>query len=165
MTDLASVLRVATRMRGIGITRRQSRERVRTLIREADRARDRKEWSEAARLYQEALQLDPLQHGIRVQLGHAYKEQGDLASAGLCYEAALQLRPLDDDVYLQIGHLEKLRGNLAAAVLAYRKAAELNPLNADAIAEHAALAAAARFAAVGRRGETQPSQRQHRCSV
>lgn len=139
MADLASVLKIATRMHGLGITRRQSRDRVRRLVREADGARDRKDWPEASRLYQQVLELDPSKHGIRVQLGHAYKEQGDLASAGLCYHAALQLAPLDDDIYLQIGHLEKLKGNLGEAALAYRKAAELNPLNADAVGEYAAL--------------------------
>jgi glycosyltransferase involved in cell wall biosynthesis/cytochrome c-type biogenesis protein CcmH/NrfG len=129
-------------MRGLGITRRHLRDRLRRLVGEADLARDGKDWPAASRLYQQALDLDPFQPGIRVQLGHAHKEQGDLANAERCYRAALQLVPTDDDLYLQIGHLEKLKGNLDGAALAYRQSAELNPRNGAAAAEYAALAPA-----------------------
>lgn len=133
-------MRIASRVRGLGIRRRQSRDRLRRLIGEADSARDRKDWPTAAALYAQAVELDPSRHEIRVQLGHACKEQGDLANAGLSYRAALALSPGDDDIHLQIGHLEKLRGNLREAAQAYRRAAELNPRNGDAAAEYAALA-------------------------
>jgi glycosyltransferase involved in cell wall biosynthesis/tetratricopeptide (TPR) repeat protein len=140
MTDLASVWKVAARVRDLGISRRSWRNSVRRLVGAGDRARGRKDWPEAARLYREALELDPQRFTVRVQLGHAYKELGDLASAGLCYRAALQIAPQDDDIYLQLGHLEKLRGNPAEAASAYRKSAELNPANFDACSEYAALA-------------------------
>jgi glycosyltransferase involved in cell wall biosynthesis/Tfp pilus assembly protein PilF len=110
--------------------------RVRSLIRSADAARDRKDWPEAIRLYEKVLAADPSLHGITVQLGHAYKETGNLGKAGEAYQAALQGRPDDDDLLLQIGHLYKLRGNIPAAAQAYRKALNLNPANGDAANEY-----------------------------
>src|SRR5580765_6418405 len=101
---VASVLKGAGLARRFGITGRRARDRLRKLVSEADRARDDKDWHQASRLYRQVLELDPALHAVRVQLGHAYKELGDLTNAGRCYEAALQLAPTDDDLYLQVGH-------------------------------------------------------------
>src|SRR6516164_9197465 len=116
------------------------RRRVSALIREADAARDRRDWREAARLYQLVLEANPSSHAIRVQLAHAYKGLGDFSSAGLNYHAVLKVYPTDDDLHLQIGHLEKLKGNRQEAAAYYRKAAELNPDNSDAMVEYHSLA-------------------------
>jgi glycosyltransferase involved in cell wall biosynthesis len=75
-----------------------------------------------------------------VQLGHAFKELGDLDRAGLHYLAVLEQTPTDDDLHLQIGHLEKLKGDRQEAAAYYRKAAELNPDNNDAMVEYHSLA-------------------------
>jgi glycosyltransferase involved in cell wall biosynthesis len=116
------------------------RRRVSALIREADAARDRRDWREAARLYQLVLEANPSSHAIRVQLAHAYKGLGDFSSAGLNYHAVLKVYPRDDDLHLQIGHLEKLKGNLQEAAAYYRKAAQLNATNTNALVEYYALA-------------------------
>jgi tetratricopeptide (TPR) repeat protein len=129
-----------TRLDIFGIKRRLSRKRLKQLRNKADRARDAMDWLDASRLYQQVLEIDPLNAAIHIQLGHACKEHGDLTNAERSYRAALQLKPADDDIHLQIGHLEKLKGRLDKAVLAYRKAAELNPLNAEAVKEYNALA-------------------------
>jgi glycosyltransferase involved in cell wall biosynthesis len=142
MADVGSDLkssRLARRLR-IGNRRTRSERQLRTLTREGDSARDRKDWREAARLYELALQVSPSLHAIRVQLGHAYKELGDFDKAGLNYQAVLELTPCDDDLHLQIGHLEKLKGNIDGAADCYRKAAELNLDNTDALVEYYALA-------------------------
>jgi glycosyltransferase involved in cell wall biosynthesis len=110
------------------------------LVREGDAARDRRDWQEAARLYELVLQANPSFHAIRVQLGHAYKELEDFHKASLNYNAVLELTPWDDDLHLQIGHLEKLKGNIDRAADCYRKAAELNLDNTDALVEYYALA-------------------------
>jgi glycosyltransferase involved in cell wall biosynthesis len=110
------------------------------LINHADAARDRRDWHEAARLYELVSQASPSSHGFRVQLGHAYKELGDFERAGLNYQTVLRLTPGDDDLHVQIGHLEKLKGNLSEAATCYAKAAELNPTNTDALVEYYALA-------------------------
>jgi glycosyltransferase involved in cell wall biosynthesis/cytochrome c-type biogenesis protein CcmH/NrfG len=113
------------------------RPRLRDLIRAADTARDRKDWQESVRLYEQVVRATPSSHRFLVQLGHAYKEAGDFDNASRTYQSALQAVPEDDDLHVQIGHLEKLRGNLSEAVAAYMKAMQLNPANADAIAEYA----------------------------
>ena len=110
------------------------------MIRAGNAACDRKDWPEAIRLYQLAVERDPSLHRVRVQLGHAHKESGDLYNAGLNYYAVLKHTPLDDDLHLQIGHLEKLRGNTQRAAAAYQKSAQLNPRNAHAVAEYLGLA-------------------------
>ncbi len=117
-----------------------STSRLSALISRADAARDRRDWYEAARLYELVLQANPSSHGYRVQLGHAYKELGDFDSAGLNYQAVLRHTPLDDDLHVQIGHLEKLKGNLSEAAACYAKGAELNAKNTDALVEYYALA-------------------------
>src|SRR5262249_33699058 len=83
---------------------------------------------------------NPSLHHIRVQLGHAHKESGDLHNAARAYYTVLKHTPLDDDLHLQIGHLEELRGNTQRAVAAYQKSAQLNPGNAHAVAEYLGLA-------------------------
>jgi len=123
-----------------GLQWRISRRRLLALVRKADAARDRKDWQEAARLYQAVSQASPSSHAIRVQLGHAYKELGDFASADLNYQEALRLSPRDDDIHLQIGHLEKLKRNLNEAAAHYAKAAVLNLDNTNALVEYDALA-------------------------
>lgn len=142
MADVASDLKSSRLVRRFrtehGLTR--SQRQLRTLIREGDTARDRKDWREAARLYELVLQVSPSSHAIRVQLGHAYKELGHFHKAALNYQAVLELTPWDDDLHLQIGHLEKLKGNIDRAADCYRKAAELNLDNTDALVEYYALA-------------------------
>jgi tetratricopeptide (TPR) repeat protein len=110
------------------------------LIRAGNAARDRKDWPEAIRLYQLAVEKNPSLHRIHVQLGHAHKESGDLDNAARAYYTVLKHAPLDDDLHLQIGHLEKLRGNTQRAAAAYQKSAQLNPRNAHAVAEYLGLA-------------------------
>ena len=116
-----------------------SARRLCALMEQGDAARDRRDWREAAWVYEQVLLANPSLHAVRVQLGHAYKELGDLNKAGLNYHAVLKLTPSDDDLYLQIGHLEKLKGNLQEAAAYYYKAIELNPANTDASVEYYAL--------------------------
>ena len=105
----------------------------------ADAARDQRDWSNAARLYGELVAADPTAHAIAVQLGHAYKEMGEIEHAAQTYYAVLEKTPADDDLHLQIGHLEKMRGDFTAAAAHYKTAASLNPANADAVREYDAL--------------------------
>ncbi len=105
----------------------------------ADAARDRRDWPEAAKLYQEFVTADPTALDIAVQLGHALKEMGDLDRAAQAYYGVLEANPLDDDLHLQIGHLEKLRRDFSAAAAHYQKAAQINPANVEARRESEAL--------------------------
>jgi len=73
-------------------------DRFKALIHEADWARDRadlsrqaEDWAAAETLYAEALALFPFERSYWIQLGHAAKEQGDLARAEISYRTACAL--------------------------------------------------------------------------
>lgn len=122
--DLQSALALARRSRS-------GRSASRT---NGDRARDRGDWNAAIVHYREHLVARPLDDAIRVQLGHALKENGLSDEAMLAYHAVLERRPNDADLLLSIGHLHKLRGEPEAAVSFYRRSAEENG-NHHALAE------------------------------
>ena len=124
----------------------------------ADSARDRRDWPSAATLYGELVAADPTALDIAVQLGHAYKEMGDLERASHAYYSVLEATPSDDDLHLQVGHLEKLRGNLTAAAAHDKKAGELNTGNTDALRESEALSSLVREIRPKEHSETVPRE-------
>ncbi len=77
------------------------------LIARGDKARDVRQWSEAAAAYGAALKLSPGIHPIWVQYGHALKECGNVNSAREAYENAIALAPEDPDAILHCAHLLK----------------------------------------------------------
>jgi len=97
------------------------------LAEEADRARDARNWAGAARLYRDRLALDPARPSLRVQMGHALKESGQLAEAEAAYRQASEEMPEDADVRLQLGHALKLLGQDTAARQAYSDALAIDP--------------------------------------
>jgi tetratricopeptide (TPR) repeat protein len=105
----------------------------------AHRASIDRRWEEAAQFYESVLRTAPRADGVRIQLGHMYKEMGRLDRAAAEYYDVLSRRPRDDDLHLQIGHLEKRRRDWRAALTHYEEAARLNPANADAVDEYSAL--------------------------
>jgi tetratricopeptide (TPR) repeat protein len=105
----------------------------------AHRASMARDWPEAARLYEAVLRFVPQADDFKVQLGHMYKEMGNLDRAAAEYYDVLSRRPSDDDLHLQIGHLEKLRRNWTLVLYHYAGAVRLNPANADALEELRAL--------------------------
>lgn len=110
---------------------RQSGETA-ELLRGADAARDGKDWSKAAGLYKEYLEIKPDHCAIWVQLGHALKEDKNIGLALEAYQRALTLKPDDFDIHLNLGHAYKVGGDFASAYQAYREALRLNPACADA---------------------------------
>ncbi len=111
------------------------RGRAHLTMRQGNAARDRREWAEAARHYQLAVQMDPDRADIWVQLGHMLKESGDLAGADVAYARALELQPAIADTHLQVGHLRKVQGDLEAAAVSYARALALDPCLRDAASE------------------------------
>lgn len=97
------------------------------LLAEADQARDRQDWGEAAGGYASYLELRPQDAGIWIQRGNCLKEDGRLALALEAYTAAKNLAPDDADLQVQFGHLYKLQGRAAAAREAYERAARFDP--------------------------------------
>lgn len=104
----------------------------------ADRARDLRQWAQAAILYKASLDLNSDNFPIWVQLGNMRKEAGDLAGALDAYDAAERLDPANPELYLQRGHLLKVMGDWPRAVLSYRRVVALDPAHADANRELAA---------------------------
>ena len=88
----------------------------------ADAARDARDWKRAARLYGEALDLDPTRDDLWVQQGHALKESGDRDAAEAAYRRALELSPAVADSWMQLGHLMSLQNRVDEAAEAYARA-------------------------------------------
>jgi len=93
----------------------------------ADAARDRRDWAEAALAYGQFVARAPGDAGMRVQLGHALKESGDLRAAEGAYRAALAVEPDNPDTWLQLGHALKLLDRRADALDAYAGALARDP--------------------------------------
>jgi glycosyltransferase involved in cell wall biosynthesis/Tfp pilus assembly protein PilF len=101
------------------------------LLRDADAARDRREWSTAATLYKQYLELSPDHCAIWVQLGHALKDDKKFDLAIEAYKHALMLDPNDSDVYMNLGHAHKDDKNVGLAIEAYKQALALNTNDFD----------------------------------
>jgi tetratricopeptide (TPR) repeat protein len=102
------------------------RRRARPIIRQADAARDRREWATAAGHYRRALEIVPERSDVWVQYGNMLKESGAREDAGKAYDKALAIAPLGADTHLQLGHLRKLQGDPEAAAESYARALELD---------------------------------------
>jgi tetratricopeptide (TPR) repeat protein len=111
-----------------GPSRRRS---VEDLVKRADRARDCRDWVQAARDYTSAVASDAGRRDLQVQLGHALKELGDLDGAEGLYREFLRANPDDADIHLQIGHLFNKRGDLESALTFYEQAKALAPDDVD----------------------------------
>ena len=104
------------------------------LLRLADDARDRKQYHEAAELYDRALRsgaptVDIL---LLLQCGHMHKEAGNLPEAEARYLQALGLEPKNAEVLLQLGHFYKVAGRYADAKRYYQEALIARPDWTDA---------------------------------
>lgn len=91
----------------------------------ADKFRDKKNYHEAAALYQAYLDYYPYDFDINIQCGHMLKEAGKVDSAEIYYLSALRLNPLNAEINLQLGHFYRKIGRLYAAVDSYRRYDEL----------------------------------------
>src|SRR5215471_16570717 len=111
---------------------RQTRQR-------ADVARDNREYTKAASLYEKVLAYTPNDAAIHVQCGHMLKEAGELERAEQHYNKARVLMPNDPDLALQFGHFYKMAVRLGEAERSYRRAAELMPGAVEPVDELAGL--------------------------
>ncbi|QDJ07828.1 Lipopolysaccharide N-acetylglucosaminyltransferase [Roseomonas mucosa] len=111
-----------------------------TLLEDADRARDAREWQAAALLYGDYLRLRPDDRAAIVQQGHMVKEAGDPEAALALYDRARRLDGADPDIHLQSGHALKLLRRMPEALDAYGRALALDPEGEDPWREWLALA-------------------------
>ena len=100
--------------------------KTKQIIRDANAARDAKEYGRAALLYEKALRLVPDNAAIHIQCGHMFKEAGELAKAEPHYLQAKELTPDDPDLSLQLGHFYKVAGRPKEAERFYKRAIELD---------------------------------------
>ena len=114
-------------MRNWTALRRYLDGRLRKALSAAAEAKSRQDWALAERHYQTALERDPLQAGVILQLGHAQRETGQLQAAEATYRRAIALRPAYPQAYLYLGNVLKAQGHPGAAVDAYTRALEYNP--------------------------------------
>ncbi len=94
-------------------------------LQRADAARDARDWAAAGQSYAAYLTVKPDDWGVRVQLGHALKEAGNLPGAEAAYRDAAASAPEDADVLLHLGHLLKTMGRQSEAEVVFRRCAEL----------------------------------------
>ena len=123
-------------MVGLPFLRRRA---VRHMRRQADAARDNREYMKAALFYEKVLRHLPDDAAIHVQCGHMLKEVGELDRAEQHYSRARVLTPNDPDLALQLGHFYKIAGRLDEAEVSYRRAAQLMPGAAEPVDELARL--------------------------
>jgi tetratricopeptide (TPR) repeat protein len=102
-----------------------------SLLRDANAARDRRDWGIAAALYNRYLKLAPDNCAIWVQFGHALKEDKDFAPAIEVYIHALTLDANNSDIYVNLGHALKEAKQVGRAIEAYQHALNLNAENSD----------------------------------
>lgn len=103
------------------------RGRDRQVLRLADDARDRRDWTTASNHYKTYLDRNPDAFHIWVQFGHALKESGKLAAALAAYSEALGLDPHNADLLLNLGHLLKIMGHREQAAGFYQRSARIEP--------------------------------------
>jgi tetratricopeptide (TPR) repeat protein len=108
---------------------------VRSLIRQANTARDNKAWPAAEAAYRSALARRPDMAHIWVQLGHALKEQGAIEKALAAYRKADAIQPARADTLHQIGRMLHRLDDDEAALTTYETALALDRTLGDAAHE------------------------------
>ncbi|WP_083528706.1 glycosyltransferase family 1 protein [Hyphomicrobium sp. CS1BSMeth3] len=104
-------------------------------IAEGNKARDGKDWPQAAMAYRTSLERDPSLFHIWLQYGHALKESGEPTEAKAAYLEAAKLRPQSGEPLVHLGHLLNAQGQSAAARQSYMAAARLSPRHPDVFRE------------------------------
>jgi len=109
------------------------------LMRQANAARDSRDFARAANLYAQACAVMPGHFRLWVQQGNMAKDSGLFAQAQKAYEHACSIYAYDGDVHLQMGHMFKLMGDLASAAQAYATSLSCAPEQPHAMRELEAL--------------------------
>lgn len=102
-------------------------EMPQTAVAQADAARNRGDWQNAATFYRRAVADSPARTDLLVQLGHAEKELGNYDRAETAYRKYQGLHPRNVDIHVQLGHLFNRKGDMKAAFTWYEKALQLAP--------------------------------------
>lgn len=96
-------------------------------VSQGDVANARKDWLTAIKHYKSALDINPTLTATWIQLGHCYRETGNLGAAQIAYGKAEELDPANDDGLFFLGVTLQAIGEIHAAFNAYIKALKLAP--------------------------------------
>jgi len=80
-------------------------------------------------LLKKALELNPKNDEVYVELGWVYLNQGELRQAEEYFKKSLELNPRNDWAYVRLGCLYRNQGELRQAEEYFKKSVELNPGN------------------------------------
>lgn len=86
---------------------------------------------EAVQLYLDAVGKDPSNPALRIELGFAYIENGQLDLGRQTFEQRLQDDPNDPDARFGLGTIEKLNGNIEKALANFNEALRIDPEHID----------------------------------
>jgi len=106
-------------------------EAVRSLL--ADVAIRLSKFDVAVNQYRELLMRHPTSAGLQLQLGSAYRRQGDLAGAIASFEAAVKLEPRNLSACALLAATLEESGRKADAIAAYRRVLQIDPENGVAM--------------------------------
>jgi tetratricopeptide (TPR) repeat protein len=94
-----------------------------------------RKYADALRALQNALALSPGEGAVRLLLGDAAREAGEIDLAESAYREAIRLRPSDPRPYRGLSEIMRQRKNLPEAITLLREAAALSPLDASIYAD------------------------------
>jgi GT2 family glycosyltransferase len=96
-------------------------------VSQGDLANARKDWGSAIKHYKKALEINSELTATWIQLGHGYREAGDVNAAQAAYEKAVKLEPSNDDAHFFLALTLRAKGETHAAFDTYLKAFEQRP--------------------------------------
>ncbi|MEL7304403.1 MAG: response regulator [Myxococcota bacterium] len=102
-------------------------ERVQRLIARGNKAYRKNRFREAARSYEQALNLDPANAAAHFGLGAAYLDSNNLNGARRHLERAIALNSEHGQALVYLGNVHQAQGNRAKARSAYRRYLTLEP--------------------------------------
>ncbi|MGA1810452.1 glycosyltransferase [Sphingobium sp. WW5] len=100
--------------------------------RKGNQCRDAQDWPGAVSAYTQHLEANGADQPIWVQLGHAWKEQGQLEEASKAYQMAVDLDVDDQDANIHLADLLRRLGRFEEALAAYQRVNNIAP-NVEAI--------------------------------
>ncbi|MEO0812738.1 MAG: tetratricopeptide repeat protein, partial [Myxococcota bacterium] len=101
--------------------------RAQRLIAKGNTAYRRNRFKEAARAYQQAVELDPSNGAAHFGLGAAYLDSNNLNGARKHLERAVELSPRNGQALVYLGNVHQAQGNNAKAKQAYQRYLRVAP--------------------------------------
>lgn len=97
------------------------------LFRHAHTLRRKRDYNEAAKVFEKVLILDPDFHDARLDLAETYEDLGDIETAAAYYARTQELDPANATPSIRLGHLHLERGDRPSAIQHYTRATKLDP--------------------------------------